>query len=218
MEEQEEVLNEAKYQKTKRKISIIALLIFIVGISIGGFLIGTGIRKQKEVKTQNLAKNESIYSIEEEIDNLNSDLATLKAKKNAEFNNNGMSEEFYKLDNEINRIQKRVMNLESDSWNAKHGTKTMPEKYIPYYIFGGFVIFLSLALSGNIYLISKGREILAYTAQQTIPVAQEGIEKMAPSIGKAGDEIVKKVAPAFGEIAKEVAKGIKEGSDTDKTE
>ena len=43
---------------------------------------------------------------------------------------------------------------------------------------------------------TKQRELLAYHAQQIRPVAQEGIEKMAPSAGVA---------------AKEIAKGIKEG-------
>ena len=40
------------------------------------------------------------------------------------------------------------------------------------------------------------REINAYMTQQQMPIAQEGIEKMAPSAGVA---------------AKEIAKGIKEG-------
>ena len=40
------------------------------------------------------------------------------------------------------------------------------------------------------------REMMAYSAQQVMPVAQEGIEKMAPSIGKA---------------TKEITKGVKEG-------
>lgn len=50
------------------------------------------------------------------------------------------------------------------------------------------------------FLIGNRREIMSYTTQQVMPVAQEGIEKMAPTIGKAS-----------GEIAKGIAKGIKEG-------
>ena len=45
-------------------------------------------------------------------------------------------------------------------------------------------------------LTSNGREINAFYAQQQMPIAKEGIEKMAPSAGVA---------------AKEIAKGIKEG-------
>ena len=50
----------------------------------------------------------------------------------------------------------------------------------------------------NLKLISKGREINAFYAQQQMPVNKESIEKMAPSVGVA---------------AKEITKGIKEGLD-----
>lgn len=46
------------------------------------------------------------------------------------------------------------------------------------------------------FFMAFGRDITAYQVQQMRPVAQEGIEKMAPSAGVA---------------AKEIAKGIKEG-------
>ncbi len=51
-----------------------------------------------------------------------------------------------------------------------------------------------------------GREIMAFQTQSAMPVAQEGMEKMAPSAGVA---------------AKEIAKGIKEGineADAEKNE
>ena len=41
---------------------------------------------------------------------------------------------------------------------------------------------------------------MAFGMQQTMPLAQEGIEKMAPTVGNAA-----------GTIAKDVAAGIKEG-------
>ena len=45
-------------------------------------------------------------------------------------------------------------------------------------------------------VVSHMREISAFTAQQQMPIAKEGVEKMAPSVGVA---------------AKEIAKGVKEG-------
>ena len=69
---------------------------------------------------------------------------------------------------------------------------------------GGFLIgpgvmctFIGLIMR---FVIGNRREIMAYTTQQVMPVAQEGIEKMAPTIGNA-----------TGTIAKSIAKGIKEG-------
>lgn len=46
------------------------------------------------------------------------------------------------------------------------------------------------------FILANQREITAYHLQQQMPVAQEGLEKVAPTVGK---------------VAKEVAKGIKEG-------
>lgn len=50
-------------------------------------------------------------------------------------------------------------------------------------------------------MTAKRREILAFTTQQVMPVAKEGIDTMAPTIGN---------------VAKEISKGIKEGSKEDK--
>ena len=51
------------------------------------------------------------------------------------------------------------------------------------------------------FIVGNQRNIRAYQAQQVMPIAQEKIEKMAPSMGNA---------------AKEIAKGIKEGISDDK--
>ena len=88
--------------------------------------------------------------------------------------------------------------------------------------FGGFGLFALggfcastgfgiTSFGGILLLIAHKREITAFGVQQVMPVAQEGIEKMAPTIGKAGASIAKEMAPVYGEIAKEIGKGIKEG-------
>ncbi len=63
----------------------------------------------------------------------------------------------------------------------------------------GFLWVFSFAIVGFgmvVKFMGSGREIMAYQAQSAMPIAQEGMEKMAPSAGVA---------------AKEIAKGIKEG-------
>ena len=89
-------------------------------------------------------------------------------------------------------------------------------KYTPFYIYGAFIIIASCMFSGIIYLSTMQREILAYHAQQVMPIAQEGIEKVAPTIGKVTASIAKEVAPIYGDVAKEISKGIKEGLKEDK--
>ncbi|MBQ6323589.1 MAG: hypothetical protein IJI22_02015 [Bacilli bacterium] len=62
----------------------------------------------------------------------------------------------------------------------------------PLLVFGlGFAGF-----GGQAKFLGHAREINAYMTQQRMPVAKEGVEKMAPSMGVA---------------AKEIAKGVKEG-------
>ena len=137
-------------------------------------------------------------SIQTEIDSLNSELASLKAKKNQEFHSNGFSEEYYRLDNEIKTLQSKVTNSKNEIWDIDSGFNKA--KYIPFYMFGAFIIIASCMTSGAIYMFAKRREIAAFTTQQVMPVAQEGIEKMAPTIGNAA-----------GTVAKGISKGIKDG-------
>jgi len=77
---------------------------------------------------------------------------------------------------------------------------------------GGFLSVFSFAMAGvggMILFIAHRREITAYTTQQIMPVAKEGIEEMTPTMSKVAEDM----APAAGKVAKEVAKGIKEGLD-----
>ena len=68
---------------------------------------------------------------------------------------------------------------------------------------GGFMIVPGLFLTGIgfmvRFLIGNRREITAYTTQQVMPIAKEGIEEIAPTIGNA-----------VGEIAKGIKKGLSE--------
>lgn len=52
------------------------------------------------------------------------------------------------------------------------------------------------------FFVANSRQIMAYQVQQGMPIAQEGIEKMSPSMGNA---------------AKEITKGIKEGLSENET-
>lgn len=66
-------------------------------------------------------------------------------------------------------------------------------------MFGGFSIFISCTIAGSIYMLAKKREITAFTTQQVMPVAQEGMEKMAPTMGNVAETIVKGVKEGLKE-------------------
>ena len=221
-----EYLNEEKYQKTRKKIVILAVVIFLVGLIIGGSLIVTGIKKASDVKSGSspeakeeikAKKDKAKEEIQAKKDEINSELTTLKAKQRQEFKANGFSEEYYRIDNEIDSKEAKIAELDSQIWKIEDEYKSEDDssqlqKYIPFYVFGGFIIFVFGMISLSIYMIAKRREMLAFSAQQVMPVAQEGIEKIAPTVGKAGASIAKEMAPVYGDIAKEISKGIKEGS------
>ena len=73
---------------------------------------------------------------------------------------------------------------------------------------GGFMdaigVFI-IGVGGMLLMVAHRREIEAFSAQQIMPVAKEGINEMAPTIGNAA-----------GEIAKGIKKGLNE--DTEKKE
>ena len=55
--DEKKYLNEEKYQKTEKSITVFAILILVVGLLIGGFLIYRGIAKPATSKVDVLEKN-----------------------------------------------------------------------------------------------------------------------------------------------------------------
>ena len=211
MEGKKEFLTEENYERGKKKIRRVALVVLIIGLLIGGALIATGIIKSNNVKETTSSNVRSKEDIQAEINSLNSELATLRAKEVQEFTSNGFSEENFRLQNEITAKQSKILDLQMELKEESNDNSISSFKYAHFYMFGGVIIFAACMFSGIIYLSTKQREILAYQTQQVMPLAQEGIEKMAPTIGKAGAKVAKEMAPVYGDIAKEVSKGIKEG-------
>lgn len=212
--EKKEYLNEESYNKNKKMLIIIAVVIFIIGLVIGGFLITKGIQKQKNndnvtTTASNENSNRTKEDIQKEIDTLNTELSALKSQEDQEFQNNGFSEKYYSLDSEIDSKEDKISNLKKEIWESESGynqaksdiNKTKSVVGVaPYYMFGGFIIFVSVGISIGIIVFAKKREILAFSAQQVMPVAQEGMEKMAPTVGNVANT-----------VAKGIASGIKEG-------
>ncbi len=85
------------------------------------------------------------------------------------------------------------------SWNSSR-SKADFMKYIiiavPAFMFPAMIAFM-------LFLTAKRRKIMAFTAQQTMPVAQEGIEKMSPTIGKASKTIAKGIVEGIKEAKKD---------------
>ena len=295
MSEKKEFLTEENYERGKKKLKMIAIIVLVIGLLIGGSLITVGILKQSKTnsnysedtikklqndieaekvnletkKTELEGKRDEALRVEKQnLENKKQELISkgikydnstkyddgesydLKVITNAldpsfnycafdEYENNVITRDYCLLSSNkdedsiaINVIE-RVLSIEfnycvGDTKNNMYTSRYCSlvsqlndksdfnkefDSYdsIPFYIIGGFIIIASCMFAGSIYMTTKQREILAFHAQQVMPVAQEGIEKMAPTIGKAGASIAKEMAPAYGEVAKEISKGIKEG-------
>ena len=216
-------LNEERYKKGKGFLVLVAILILVIGVFIGGFLIYKGISKVKS--------NNATYSEENKqakIDKLNEELNAEKLvletrrdelrKKGIESSSDYESGEKYELylivkvldpsfDNcafdeyKNSNITSKYCSLKNDLEDARDEDVSFDKSWnsfgaIPFFMIGGFLIFVTLMISGNVFVFAKRREIVAFTTQQVMPIAKEGAEELAPVAGNA---------------VKEIAKGIKEG-------
>ena len=60
--EKKELLTEENYEKSKKKVTIIAIVVLLVGLALGLFLIGLGVSKQNAAKRE----NETNYKLAQE--------------------------------------------------------------------------------------------------------------------------------------------------------
>ena len=228
MEEKKEFLTEENYERAKKKLMKLTLIIFLGGILLGGSLIITGIVKTNEAKKQNNQQEQqeqvnttrSTTEIQADIDKVQAEIDDLEYESGKIFRDEGSSDNYYEKQKEMSAKERELAKLEDELLDvtkkendeifnkavgkAKQAVSTY--KYVPLLIIGSSIISFCSMVALIVYIFGKRRELAAFTTQQVMPIAQEGIEKMTPTVGKA-----------TGTIAKEISKGIKEGlNDKDK--
>lgn len=192
-------LNEVSYHKTRNKIVLIGALIMAVGLCIGGFLIFNGIFKPNSSKVETLQTK--LENMRKELENsgivydstakyTDGDKYTLKIITNAldpsfdycafsEYKNNSITKSYCSAKNSVGEF-------------ASTGSIML----------GVFICIATCMFAIPILISTKGRELMAYSTQQVMPVAKETMDEVAPTIGNT---------------FKEITKGIKEGlKDEDK--
>lgn len=230
-------LNEEKYQKTKKKLFVIALIILIIGILIGGGLITFGINKTspgkiESAKEQLSAEKEILLKSKTEIENKIKPIEDeIKQLKRVSFT--GDWDAYYAREDKIEELEKGIatdknnINLidsvlsgsSSECLYDEGKNNEYTSKYcelnnklesvsnkaasIPFYMFGAFVIIVSCMTSFFIFMTIKQREIVAFSSQQIMPVAQERIETISPSLGKAAGDIAKGIKDGLKDSDKE---------------
>lgn len=210
MEEKKEFLNENKYQKTSKGLFFAGIGLIIFGIVIFMIIfvpkIISGNKTNKEQLQQQL--NQLKPSLENRYAQLKSQGVTEswdykdkegyemflidialdptyeKCENSSRYSDNDTTREYCK-------IKAQIYDANNSFVNGRIMFSLVPAL---------MVLMPCLAIGGMLILTSKRRNIIAFTTQQVMPVAQEGIEKMAPTIGKVGEE-----------VAKGISRGIKEG-------
>lgn len=192
-------LNEEKYQKAEKSISIIAILVLIVGLCIGGYLIYKGVakpatakveefKKQLEIKKSELeAKGITYDALAEYTDGETYDLKIITKALDPsfkycafdEYKNNSITKEYCAAKNSIDDF-------------ATEGSIML----------GVFICIATCMISAAIFTTAKRRHILAFQMQQVMPVAKEGIEEIAPTIGNAAGEIAKGIKKGLNDNQK----------------
>ena len=220
----EKYLSEENYQKGKKKLQTISLTILVIGFLIGSILIATGFIKQSRVNSQYSEENK--INISQQLETERQKLINNKSKleaKGIKYNTfaeytDGESYDLYvitkvldpSLDNcsrneyKTNSLTYKYCSLENKLKNLNNDVleDIDASSSIGFYAIGIIAIFTGFVFGSVVYVMSKGREITAFSVQQTIPIAKEEIDEMAPSIRNA---------------AREIATGIKKGlSDNDK--
>lgn len=227
------LISEERYHKSNQKIKLVAIIVLVVGLLLGGGLITVGIinsnninkeySNENKINVENELSNEKLI-IERKISDLkekgivydsfakytDGEKYDLKIMTNAldpsfdycsfkEYVKNSLTSKYCSLRNKTEELDSDF-NRSFDSY-----------KVIPFFMFGGFIIIVALMISGSIFLITKRRSFLAYGVSQVLPIAEEGMEKIAPTISNVATKITKDMAPVYGEVAREISKGIKEG-------
>lgn len=219
-------LTEENYKKGKEFLKVIAFVIILCGVLVGGSLILKGISKSRNIDSaySEELKQSKIDNLNQQINKEKTKLETKKAELEAkgivasrkydsgesydlyvitealdpsisycldEYLNNSLTEKYCSLKNELEDVQDTDYSFEND-FNKMDS--------VPFYMIGVFIIIASFMFGGFILIVAHRREIAAFTTQQSMPVRQEAITKMAPTVGQAA-----------GTIARDVAAGIREG-------
>ena len=212
-----EYLNEEKYQRTKGKISILGTIFCLVFISLGAGLISLGVyniikyndKEQLKIEENNLLKIKDKF--EKKIEPIHQEIKKLERESFTGFNDeyyarkdrieelsNSISEENYTITLIDRALDKGFNYCAFDEYRDSEYTGIYcnyryisPTKYMLFIIPGIFCLMLGFMLSISLFATLKRREILAFMTQQTMPVTQEGMEKMAPTLGKVAEEISK---------------------------
>ncbi len=190
-------LNEEKYLKIAKNLTLLAILILIIGLSIGGFLIYKGIVKPGNKKVEELKTNLESKRLELESKGIKYNVFA-EYTDGEEYDLKIITRALDPSSSYCKSDEYKNNSITKDYCAAKNSTSDFVSQEL--IAIGIFICFITCTFAILLFTIAKGRQILAFKTQQVMPIAKEGIEEITPTIEHAA-----------GEIAKSVSTGIKEG-------
>ena len=138
--EKKELLTEENYEKSKKKVTIIAIVVLLVGLALGLFLIGLGVSKQNAAKRENetnykLAQEAAqakaaeaekrLEEIKKEIDDYNTQINALHEQKDAlNMSDPNWFAQTSKYQREISDLDKKVAQLNTEKFKLENSNYT----------------------------------------------------------------------------------------------
>lgn len=142
----------SKKTETVRSRSFPSIIVFVLGLVIGGVLVWFGIARNfdPEYDILNYKNEETLKKdVSAKIDELNS----LRSELNAEYEKSSTSEKYRELNHEVVTAEGELSDLEADLYNAQSGIYKRMEKR---------------KISGSISLITLGVIVMVIGAGATI--------------------------------------------------
>ena len=65
-----------------------------------------------------------------------------------------------------------------------------------------YLIFATIIISNFIFMLTRGREMTAFYAQQSMPFVKEGIDDITPSVRKESQKIAKGIKKGLNDADK----------------
>ena len=208
-------LDEEKYQRNARTVGNVSKILFLIAVVGAGILIFFGVRQI--VTTAKRTSPEGIAELQAKVD----EEARPVRERKSELMNKGVmvstdynDEEGYELhvlnraldpsfnycsnssELQNNKLTSKYCAAKNDLEDAQEDTAQHYALSVPFFVGALMILMIFGTLGLQALLISKGREVAAFGAQQGMPVVKEGAEKLGPTMEKT---------------AKHITKGIKDG-------
>ncbi len=210
-------LNEEKYKKNKKALTKVAIIIAILGVLIGGGLIVAGVMKKTNAGNASAIEAPTSSQAESLDDDSVSSDEIYETYENYSQRAQQMQKDFeeeFEESKKANEAQVQQIKQESEA-----ESKRMHDDFVgtTMIMAGIFIAVVSLMAAGAIFKFAYTREIVAFQAQQVMPVAKEGIDQMTPTVAKSVGAIVGEVTKAKNAAAKDTSGETKTERETQET-